>query len=77
MYFFNTERTLDIGGSPFIFLIEAGTDVMILIKFSQKNLAKESALLTQIKGNFSEKIHWFLRKTPIFSPKIGKNSRKL
>jgi hypothetical protein len=56
-----------------------GTDVMILKIFSQKHLAKKSAFLTQIKGNFAEKviITLFLRKTPNVSPKIGKNRRKL
>jgi hypothetical protein len=49
---------------------------MILKIFSQKKLA----LLTQNKANFFNKFDHntgFFRKTPIFSPKIGKNRRKL
>jgi allantoicase len=33
-----------------------GTDVMIFKIFSRKNLAKKSAFLPQIKGNFAEKV---------------------
>jgi hypothetical protein len=35
---------------------QLGTDVVIFKNFSKKNLAKKSAFLTQIKGNFSEKV---------------------
>jgi hypothetical protein len=56
----------------------AGTDVMIF-KFFRKMWRKNRRFLIQIKGNFAEKviITLVLEKTPIFSPKIGKNRRKL
>jgi hypothetical protein len=45
-----------------------------------KKFAKISAFFAQTTACFfSPKliIHWFPRKTPILSPKIGKNGRKL
>jgi hypothetical protein len=56
-----------------------GTDVMILKIFSQKNWRK-IAFLTQIKGNFAEKVIIslvFEKNANFFSPKIGKKRRKL
>jgi hypothetical protein len=47
-----------------------GTDVMIL-----KKLRKKLAFFAQNKAELCK--NWFLRKTPIFSPKIVKNRRKL
>jgi hypothetical protein len=49
---------------------------MILKIFSPKNLAKKLAILTKNKAIFLID-HWFLKKNAIFSPKIGKNCRKL
>jgi hypothetical protein len=56
-----------------------GKDVMILKILSPKNSAKNGVFdskQTQITQNFDNK-HCFLRKTPIFSPKIVKKRRKL
>jgi hypothetical protein len=48
-------------------------------KFSPKNLAKILAFFAQTTASFAKiwSKHWFLRKTPIFSPQIGTNRRKL
>jgi hypothetical protein len=56
-----------------------GTDVMIFKIFSPKNLAKILAFLTQNKASFATIVIITLvfEKTPIFSPKMGKNRRKL
>jgi hypothetical protein len=58
---------------------ESGTDVMSLKIFSPKNFAEILAFLTQNKAKLCKNliITLFLRKTPIFSPKIVKNRRKL
>jgi hypothetical protein len=51
-----------------------GTDVMIL-----KILQKNWRFLLKTKLNYATfgSYNWFLRKKPIFSPKIVKNRRKL
>jgi hypothetical protein len=53
--------------------------LMVLKIFSPKNLAKKLALFAQNKAKLFKIliITLVLRKTPIFSPKIGKNRRKL
>jgi hypothetical protein len=45
---------------------------MIFQKILPKNSAKHLAFLTQNKAELCKilSLHWFLRKTPIFSPKI-------
>jgi hypothetical protein len=48
---------------------------MIFKIFLLKNSAKKLAFLTQNKAKLCK--NWFLRKTPIFLPKIGKNRSKL
>jgi hypothetical protein len=55
-----------------------GADVIILEIFSQK-IAKKLAFLTQNKAKLCKFLIITLDfgKTPIFSPKIGKNRRKL
>jgi hypothetical protein len=53
---------------------------MIFKIFSPKNFAKKLAFLTQNKAKFWKKLIItlvFEKKTPIFSPKIVKNRRKL
>jgi hypothetical protein len=58
----------------------SGTDVMIFKIFLPKNLAKILAFFAQTTASFCKKIDHnivFFRKTPIFSPKIGKNRRKV
>jgi hypothetical protein len=51
---------------------------MIFKIFSTKNLAKILAFFAQTTASFCKNCdHWFWGKTPIFSPKIGKNRRKL
>jgi hypothetical protein len=56
-----------------------GTDVMILKKL-RKNLANKFAFFCSKYGYFLRKIDHdivFLEKNAIFSPKIGKNRKKL
>jgi hypothetical protein len=55
-----------------------GTDVMIIKIFSQKNLVKILAFLLKLLLVFAKIVIITLvfEKTPIFSPKIGKNRRK-
>jgi hypothetical protein len=52
---------------------------MILKIFSPIIFAKNWRFLLKTKLNYAKigSYHLFLRKTPIFSPKIGKNRRKL
>jgi hypothetical protein len=59
---------------------EPGIYVIIFKIFSQKKLANKSTFLTQVKGNFSEKVITTLvfdKNANFVSPKIGKNRRKL
>jgi hypothetical protein len=61
-------------------LYPPGTDVMIFKIFLPKNSAKKLAFLTQIKAKLCKILIItlvFMRKTPIFSPKIVENRRKL
>jgi hypothetical protein len=49
--------------------------------FAEKIFSKQKklAFFLKTKLNYAKigSKHWFLRKTPFFSPKIGKNRRKL
>jgi hypothetical protein len=56
-----------------------GADVMIFKIFSPKNSAKKLTFLTQNKAKICKIliITLVFEKTPIFSPKIVKNHRKL
>jgi hypothetical protein len=53
-------------------IAESRAYVIILKIFSPKNSAKKLVFLTQNKAKLWS-WHWFLRKTPIFSPKIAEN----
>jgi hypothetical protein len=55
----------------------SGTDVMILKIFSPKNSAKKLAFFVSKQSQILKKVHHNIGKTPIFSPKIEKNRRKL
>jgi hypothetical protein len=59
--------------------LDPGTDVMILKIFSPKKIAKKMAFLTQNKAKLCKFliITLVFEKNAIFSPKIGKNRRKL
>jgi hypothetical protein len=60
--------------------VSPGTDVMIFKIFSPKIFAKKLAFLTQNKAKFWKKliiILVFKKNANFFSPKIGKNRRKL
>jgi hypothetical protein len=59
---------LDPGVTPTFVRLDPGTDVMILKIFSPKKIAKKMAFLI---------ITLVFEKNAIFSPKIGKNRRKL
>jgi hypothetical protein len=52
---------------------------MIFEIFSPKNLAKNWRFLLKILQIFEKcpSQHWFVRKTQIFSQRMGKNRRKL
>jgi hypothetical protein len=55
-------------------------DVMIIKIFSPKHLVKKVAFLAQTTASFCKKkmiITLVFEKNAIFSPKIGKNRRKL
>jgi hypothetical protein len=62
------------------FAQKPGTDVMTFKIFSPKNSAKNWCFLTPNKAKLCRILIValvFEKKTPIFSPKIGKNRRKL
>jgi LysM repeat protein len=58
---------------------EPGTDDMILIIFSPKNSAKNLAFFAQTIASFCKNFYHNIveKKRQFFSPKIGKNNRKL
>jgi hypothetical protein len=59
--------------------IPPGTDAMILKIFLPKKIAKKFAFFTQNKAKLCKIliITLVIEKSAIFSPKIGKNPRKL
>jgi hypothetical protein len=59
--------------------VSPGTDVMILKLFSPKKLSKNIGVFAQSTASFCKKfiITSVFEKNAIFSPKIGKNRRKL